>query len=417
MMNDTPSGEDEPTGAAQDNESSVGQTITFDESLEIFDRIVGRMGLLPTLQMSSRDAAGLTLAADAVSRLDLPPFNKAAMDGYAIAKTDDCDTFDVIEEIPAGCAPTRPVGPGQATRIMTGAPVPEGTERVVPWENTDNGRERVKINRLGGKTNICVQGEDVRTGDVVYRPGQPLDAIAIASLLGCGISEVSVFRRTRISILATGSELADDPAELRPGMIIDTNGPMLAALASENGIEVAQAERVADDLDATVDAIRSAEGDFLILTGGVSAGDYDFVAEALTRAGYTIRFNSVSVQPGNPLTLADTPDRIALGLPGNPVSVLNSFYHYLLRGIAIRTGRAAVTRSFKVELADDYSRRRARRTALVPCTLDEQTRLHPIEYHGSAHLHALSKADGVMLIPKGIESLPAGTKVRFFPRF
>ncbi len=392
--------------------------IPFDEALATVDRILeGKT--VATETVAARDAFGRVLAEDAVSRLDLPPFDKSAMDGYAVRDGDASESFRVIEEVPAGKTPRLALTPGTATRVMTGAPVPEGAGRVIPIEETDGGRETVRPLRPTVKSHICRRGEDVRAGQAVLRPGARLDAPAVATLLSCGVESVRVSRRVRAAVLVTGDEIVPTFDALAPGRILDSNGPMLAALVAEHGMEVALRRNVPDDRRATADAIREAAdaADIVAVTGGVSAGDFDFVPDALRENGFTIHFDRVASQPGKPLTFATRGERIAVGLPGNPISVFVGFHFVVRRAAAHLAGARPSVRGFPVPLRRTYKRRRTVRAAFVPCTLDADGCADPLPYHGSAHLNALCAADGFLQIPVGVGSIPEGGRAVFYPLF
>ncbi|MCF7958906.1 MAG: hypothetical protein K9M57_10705, partial [Phycisphaerae bacterium] len=194
-------------------------TISLAQALATIDKH------LSTRHLKSHDcpvsqAHGHVLTQKVFSRLNLPPFNKSAMDGYAVTAEDRRDLYTVLENIPAGKTPTKPLKPGTASRVMTGAPVPENTDRVIMFEHTDNGSEQVKVFKHSDKTNICMKGEDIHTGKLIYQPGINIGAIEMANMLACGIHTVRVYDRPKIAILTTGNEIVSDPADLAPGQII-----------------------------------------------------------------------------------------------------------------------------------------------------------------------------------------------------
>jgi molybdopterin molybdotransferase len=332
--------------------------ISFAEALAIIDREL-ESRRVAVEECPVAEALGRVLAEDAVSALDLPPFDKAAMDGYAVMAGDERASYDVIECVPAGRAPTRALAPGQATRVMTGAPVPEGTGRVVMWEKTDNGTSTVAVHDHGGSSNLCRRGEDIRKGAVLFSAGTRIGAVEFANLAGCGITRVRTYRPVTIAILATGDEIQPGPEALAAGSIVDTNGPLLEALAREHGLSTVLRAIVPDDLAAHEAAIEKARAlaDVVVLTGGVSQGDRDFVGAALQGTGFTIHYDRVRIAPGKPLTFATHPDgAIACGLPGNPVSVLNCFHLVVLRIAALLTGRAPADRILRLRLGDSVRR-------------------------------------------------------------
>lgn len=393
--------------------------IPWEESIERLDAVMMARSPLPAEAIEVADAFDRILAEEVRSRLDLPPFDKAAMDGYAIIDGDQRDEYEVIEHIPAGQFPTKPLAPGQAARIMTGAPLPENAGRVVKWEDTDNGTATVHVERHGGKSNVCKLGEDVRRGDAIFSPGARVTPVVLANLLSCGVERIQARRVPRVAILATGDEIVSSPKDLQPGKIMDANGPMLESLCRRHGLELIARCIVPDTIDDLRSAVEelSRDVDLLLLTGGVSAGDYDFVPPVLRDCGFTIHFDSVAVQPGKPLTFATSENTVIVGLPGNPVSVLNGFHVTVMRVVSHMLGRAFAPRSFAARLRNAYRRRRGRRAAFVPCRLYEDGTVEAIAYHGSAHLLAVPSADGMMFIPREVTELAAGAPVAFYPRF
>ena len=396
--------------------NNAPKMIPLDEALRTVDATVPdakrRGETIPV-----RDALGRVLLADQTSRLDLPAFNKSAMDGYAIRADDERDEYCLLETIAAGQVATKRLEPGTTAKVMTGAAVPPGTGRVIMVEYTEQHGDVVKVLKHGGSANICWQGEDIQRGDTVLSAGTILNALDVANLITCGITEVRVAARVRIAIMSTGSEIVDSPALLEPGKIMNANGPLLAGLAAEHQLTVVSEESVPDDRQAIAHALRTAldQADIVVISGGVSAGDFDFVIQALAYVGLQLRFSRVAVKPGKPMTYASTADKVVFGLPGNPVSVYLTFHLFVLRAVALMTGAAPGLRGFTLPLATDFQRRKAQRAELVPCQLTSQGAVQPVEYHGSAHLHALTQADGFFIVPVGITELGANERVTFTP--
>ncbi len=313
--------------------------ICLEDALAIVEQTLAGVAL-PTETVASTGALGRTLAGDQASRLDLPPFDKSAMDGYALLADDRRETYRVLETVAAGMAPRVRLTPGTAVKVMTGAPVPEATGRVVKIEDVDLDGQRITVRKHDSETNFCRQGEDVRRGEVVLPAGTRLSPLDIANLIGCGITEVRVFRPVRLAILSTGDEIAQDPAALGPGMIMDTNGPLLDCLARQHCLEVVDRQWVRDDRAATAGAIRRAleRADMVVISGGVSVGDFDYVTRAMEDAGLQVRFTAVAIKPGRPTTYASAAGKAVFGLPGNPVSVFLMFHLFVLWTASRLTG-------------------------------------------------------------------------------
>jgi len=390
------------------------EMIALHEAFEIVDEALADIRV-PTETVATGQALGRTLMADQASRLDLPPFDKSAMDGYAIPAGDDRDEYRVLERVAAGEVPTRKLQPGTALKVMTGAPVPEGSGKVIRVERTSEAGGIVRVLKDESMSNICLHGEDVRTGDLILRAPAVLGPLEIANLIACGVSEVEVARPIRVSIISTGDEIVDSPQELAPGKIMNTNGPMLDALCTMHGLEVVNNAVVPDEREATVSALRDALGrsDIVVFSGGVSMGDFDFVGEALGGEGLKFHFDSVAVKPGRPITFASSPTAAAFGLPGNPVSVYVTFHLFVLRAARLMGGGGPGVKQFEVPLGRGLQRRKGRRTEYFPCKLMPDGTAEAVEYHGSAHLLALLESDGFFVVPSGVTSLAEGDRVDF----
>jgi len=350
------------------------------------------------------------------------------MDGYAVAAGDERETYRVLEVVGAGSTPTARLGPGAAVKVMTGAAVPAGTGRVIKVEDVQGEGEFIRVLHRQRDPNVCAQGEDVRRGDVVLRRATRIAPIDVANLIGCGITEVEVYRRVRAAIFATGDEIVDDPRDLQPGKIMNSNGPLMAGLARQYGLDVVREARLGDDPGATAAALRAGldEAEVVVFSGGVSVGDFDFVGRALEGEGMRVHFDSVAVKPGRPTTFASrqvgnsagdpkagNSPHVVFGLPGNPVSVYMGFHVFVLRAAARLMQSDLLTRELTLPLGFDFHRRKASRTEYVPCRLGEDGRLGPVEFHGSAHLTAMSGADGFFIVSAGVQDVKAGEPVRF----
>jgi molybdopterin molybdotransferase len=285
-------------------------------------------------------ATGRILATDIASQLDFPHWDNSAMDGYAVRFADVRSstskhpiTLEVVEEIPAGYQPQREIQSGEAARIFTGAIVPQGADTIVMQEHTQIAQKKfVKIQIAPtAKAFIRYRGEYARIGDPLLAVGTVLNPPEIAILAATGCHEVTVYRRPRIAILSTGDELVAPTSNLQPGQIVDSNQYAIAAFVRQaGGIPICMGI-IPDDraklTTAMSEAISSA--DFVLSTGGVSVGDYDYVEEILAELGGDIQIRSVAVKPGKPLTVAKFPTCIYFGLPGNPVSALVSCWRFV----------------------------------------------------------------------------------------
>ena len=302
--------------------------IPVEEALEI---VLREAPALPFEEVALDDALSRVLAEDVASDSDLPPFDRAAMDGYALRAADVAGApaaLEVVGEVRAGQWPDLTVGPGQAVRIMTGAPVPPGADAVQQVEKTQPLDEfRVTIlSAVAEGANVAPRGSEVRAGDVVLARGRVIDPAAIAVLASAGRARVRVARRPVVALLVTGDEIVEVSATPAPGQIRNSNGPAVAAQARLAGAEVRLLGVAPDRQDAIAQALRAGlAADVLVVSGGVSAGDYDLVEPALLELGATFLFTKVAVKPGAPLVFGRRGATLVFGLPGNPVSAQVTF--------------------------------------------------------------------------------------------
>ena len=391
--------------------------ISLEEAFDIVDKTMAHAKPVGET-VSIRAAMGRVVIADQRSRLDLPPFDKSAMDGYAVPAGDEHDEYRILEVVPAGRVGKQALVPGTAVKVMTGAALPAGTGKVIMLEHAEERGDQMRVTKRDGASNICRQGEDVCAGDVVLAGGTVLGPVEIANLISCGIVEAEVAKRLRVTILSTGDEIVDSPDAIAPGKIMNSNGPMLAALAEQFGMEVAAEESIPDDKEATEAAIMRAvrAADITMLSGGVSVGEYDFVLSGLSAAGLTVHFSRIAVQPGKPTVYATTSDgRAVFGLPGNPVSVFVMFHLFVLRVSDRMACKNPEKREFLLPLGSEVKRRKADRTAFLPAKITKEGAVETVAFHGSAHLMALTSADGFLRIPIGVTEIAPGEEVTFLP--
>lgn len=372
---------------------------------------------LPRESVNLKEAGGRVVAVDIESPIDLPPFSKSAMDGYAIPEGEFLDEYIVDDTLPAGSAYTRPIEPGHCIKIMTGAPVPPGTARVVPWEDTDRGEKTVRIVNKIKKTNIVKRGEDLRKGATLCPAGTLLTPLALANLAITGIDTVRVSKAPKASVFSTGDELVPGGKPLKPGKIYDSNGPMLVSLLNNLKIPVVYSGHLPDSLDESISGLRKglAQADVVLLTGAVSRGEFDFLPEAFKRCGLETHFDSLAVKPGKPTTLATLGGKIIFGLPGNPVSSYLMFHIFVKPALYMMQGYMANPRPIICSLGVEFKGRESDRVRLLPGKLDVNGNIIPIEYHGSGHLLALAEADGFMEVSGESTELPVGARVAFWP--
>jgi molybdopterin molybdotransferase len=371
--------------------------LRFEEALEI---VLNSARALGAERVGLADAAGRVLAENVESDMDIPPFNKSAMDGYACRRCDLANDLTVIETIPAGHTPTRSVGPNECSKIMTGGVVPEGADCVVMREYIETRHQNV-IRFVGENTkdNICLKGEDIKAGDVVLRKGTLLKPQNIAVLASVGQARPLVSKMPRVGIIATGSELVDPGSVPKPSQIRNSNSFQLAAQAGRVGVPVTDYGITADTKEAIDDMFRkvAAANDVVILSGGVSVGDFDFVPDILRRNNIELLFEGIAVKPGKPSVFGVSDDVYCFGLPGNPMSTYVQF-EILIRPFLYRLmGR------------EDIKRKKTERQAWLPVAITDAGTVKLVEYHGSAHISSLCPADGLISIDVGVAVLEKGT--------
>jgi molybdopterin molybdotransferase len=388
--------------------------ISQDEAYRLLDSALSRHRL-QTQCILIAQAKGRTTASDHLSVLDLPPFDKSSMDGYAVGLEDTRDTYQVLATLPAGQIFDRTLEAGCSVQIMTGAPIPRGAGRVIKVENTHRTGDFIQVTRHEKATHVCCQAEDLKRNQVIVPAGVRLSVVEMANLVACGLNRVNVVRKPKVFILSTGDELVDSPTELVPGKIFDSNGPMLAGLAENFGLEVVARRRIKDDPAETISALKHALSlsDLVVLSGGVSMGTFDYVPAALEQLGLVSHFSEVAIKPGKPAVFASSREKSVFGLPGNPVSAFVMFHLFVLRAIAHLLGEKPGLRHLELPLAKDFKRRRSQRLLYMPGRLNNDGSIQAIAYNGSGHLASLMDIDGFFIVPVGTLAIQAGQKVPF----
>ncbi|HEX5167109.1 MAG TPA: gephyrin-like molybdotransferase Glp [Thermomicrobiales bacterium] len=389
-------------------------------------RILDRFSPLPAVETAILDALGMVLSADVVSTVDVPPFRNSAMDGYAIRAEDTASApvaLSVVGEVAAGNVADRPVGRGEAIRIMTGAPVPDGADSVVRFEETDesarSGRSEtpaIGISRqIAVGENVRLAGEDLRSGQIALQAGLRVGPAEIGVLASLNLAAVAVHRRPRVAILSTGDELVEPGSDLRPGQIRDSNGVMLAAYVRQAGGEPILAGIAGDSTEDLRSKLRAFSApDLFITSGGVSVGDYDVVKDVL-RAEGEIDIWQVRMKPGKPLAFGTIADVPLLGLPGNPVAALVSFLQFGRPAIRKMLGhRNLCLPEVDATLAAELRNRGRRRHFVrgVVATTPSGFEAHPVAATGSAILSAASRANCFIVVPEMCDVVEAGETVR-----
>jgi molybdopterin molybdotransferase len=360
------------------------------------------------------DSSGRILDEDIKSDIDMPPFNRSAVDGYACHRIDINNELEVIEVISAGKKPMQIVEKNQCSKIMTGAIVPDGCDVVFMVEESGNfSNGKIRFSGTDLKLNISVKGEDVRTGDVVLKKGKLIQPQDVAVMASVGHTKVNVKKKPVVGIISTGDELINPSDFPAISQIRNSNAYQLDAQVTRAGGTAIEYGIAPDNENITYGIIQKAihECDIVIITGGVSMGDFDFVPGVLIRSGVKILFDRVNVQPGKPTTFGVHSKAIVFGLPGNPVSSFIQFEMLVRPLINSMMGYTWIPREQKLPLAINYERKSSDRMGLIPVFINKDLEVVPVDFHGSAHITALSYSDGVITMKPGIRSLIKGEVV------
>jgi molybdopterin molybdotransferase len=405
--------------------------ITTSQAEEIILNLVRSITETEVVEITA--ATGRILAESIASQLDFPHWNNSAMDGYAVKFADVRSstskhpiTLEVVEEIPAGYQPQREIQSGEAARIFTGAIVPAGADTIVIQEHTQRVQKNfVKIQTTPtAKSFIRYRGEYAKIGDPLLAPGTVLNPPEIAILAATGCSEVTVFRRPQIAILSTGDELVKIDRSLQPGQIVDSNQYAIAAFVRQaGGIPICMGI-IPDDRSKLTAAMSEAisTADFVLSTGGVSVGDYDYVEEILAELGGDIQVRSVAVKPGKPLTVAKftigTRTTIYFGLPGNPVSALVSCWRFVrpamnkLAGLPADTWQPNWLNAIATQDLTADGKRESYLWGKLALVAGEYQFALSGGSHSSANLINLAGTNALGVVPVGTTLINAGEKVR-----
>ena len=395
------------------------------------EKILSKFEILNPTQINILDSVGSIVSEDIISEINVPPLDNSAMDGYAVIKDDlikaddeNIIYLDVIEEIPAGSIPKLSLSTGQASRIMTGAPIPSGSDAVVPFEDTnelennDKSKIGIKIS-VKNLENIRKKSEDIKKGSIIIKKGSLITSATIGVMASIGLEKVSVIRKPIIGILSTGNELLEPGEKNQDGKIYNSNTYTLSSLVKEFGatplIQKHALDKV-EDLEKKLKKLRDV--DLIVTSAGVSKGDYDIVKDVLDKNG-DINLWSVNMRPAKPLAFGiitiDGKKIPLLGVPGNPVSAMIAFEKFGRYAIDKMKGKPLKNRPIiKANLESDIINHDGRRLySRVKVMVDSSSKVIaiPIKNQSSGVLTSMHEANGLAICPSDIDILKKGEKI------
>lgn len=382
---------------------------------EALDLIKTHTSQLPSVKKLLRDSYGCYLAEEILAPISLPSFRQSAMDGYAFRRGEIAE-LEVIGECKAGDATEFEIQENQAVRIFTGARVPDQADTVIMQEHVEVNGGKISIQKMPEKsTNVREVGEQIQAGDQVLPAGTRINESIIGFLTSFGITEILVISKPKISLLVTGNELQQAGSPLRPGSVYESNAIMLESALKSRGYDSVQLLKVADDLEATKRTIAyGLESDILLISGGISVGDYDFVKEALQANGVQEIFYKINQKPGKPLWFGKKGDKLVFALPGNPASSLTCFLIYALSALKIMSGNPDYDLNFQSGVLKHRTFNKFGKTLFILGT-EKNGELEIYPKQASSMLISYALGNALVLIPAEKEVLESGESVLFLP--
>ena len=385
--------------------------LEYNKALEI---ILSSAQVLSVEKVELRNSLKRILAVDLFHDMDMPPFNKSAMDGYACRQTELGNELEVIETVFAGKNSEKRIGENQCYKIMTGAVVPEQADCVFKKEDaeiTDSGK--VICKNSSTSCNINFRGEDIKAGDKILDKSTLITSRHLPIMAGAGITCPEVFKQPAVAVFATGTELVEPDNKPLGYQIRNSNSSQVIAQLADVGISANYRGILKDERSQIQTKIEEAFhlNDIVILTGGVSVGEYDLIPEILTKLGFEVLVRATAIKPGKPMSFARKKNKICFGLSGNPVSSFVQFELFVKPFLYSLMGYNFHPVVLRLPLITDYSRKKADRIEFIPVILNDNMEVVPVEFHGSAHINALSSANFLLEVPRGVTSIKKGDLV------
>ena len=355
--------------------------------------------VMPSIRMHLADAVGCVLAEDVFSKIDFPPFNQSNVDGYAIAFKDVHEPLTIVGESAAGNNDHTSLQSKQAMRIFTGAPIPGNADIVVMQEKVllENNTLIIQDELLQQGINFRATGKDIKQNDLALHKDEYLSAGAIGYLSALGITEISVYKKPLITIIITGNELQQPGKDLKYGEVYESNSFMLKSALQQllfTDVTILFAD---DNLARLTSILNNAliKTDVVLLCGGISVGDYDFVLQAATDCGVEKLFHKVKQRPGKPLYFGKKDNKIVFGLPGNPSSVLTCFYEYVVEALMLMMKKQSVVKVTSASMANDF-KKIAGLTFFLKGLLQDDNTVIPLDAQESYRLSSYAKANSLI---------------------
>lgn len=371
-----------------------------------------------TEKVALGEAQNRILQEDIIADMDMPPQDKSAMDGYACRMQDIDQEMEMLEVIPAGKVAEFKIGPGQCSKIMTGAFIPQGADTVFMVEHSEETADG-KIRCTNSKTNrnVCYRGEDYQKGQKLISKGVVIQVPHLAVMAGAGYSEVAVSCMPKAAIIATGSELVEPTEIPQNGKIRNSNATQLQAQLHNMNFPVDYLGIYEDDFEKLNRAFEEAFESYQVLffTGGASQGDFDWIPKILENQGFNIFWDKTGIKPGNPMTFARKDNKFCFGLSGNPVSSLVQFELIAKPTLYKILGAQYRPQRLQLKIENDYKRKKGNRFALVPVFINDMGNAELIKFNGSAHLNALVDANAFLEVPENKLEYKKGEEVYVRP--
>lgn len=378
-------------------------------------KVIGeRTAALPTEPVTLAGAHGRVLREPVAPAEDQPPFDRSAMDGYAVRADDAADELRVVGEIRAGLAIDRKIEPGEAVRIFTGARLPGPGLKVIMQEHVEAREDRIYIRKRIAASNVRARGEDARAGEVLLEPGTTLDATAVALLASVGKTSLFVSKQPRILHLTTGDEIVSPDRTPATGQIRNSNASLIAGLCREHGVNAITHIHAADDLPTLLQMISEAKAetyDMVLISGGSGQGSYDFSGDVFRYLGATIHFREVNVRPGKPLIFGTAAKRIIFGLPGNALSHFVCFHLFVrraLEGLLAHAASKPVSGILAEAMADTGNVRETWWPALAAFK-EGRLECRALPWKSSGDITRLPSANALLKVPASTSQLDVGT--------